>query len=554
MCDFFEYVKPRPFEEIARRDLVTRVKAAICSFNGGGGSARNAEVHCFGSFASGLYLPTADMDLVVLSQSFLNGGPREIGQTTNQLRMITQHIEKLGVAKSNTATFIAKSKVPIVKFTDKRTGIKVDISFENTSGFPAIETFEAWKAQYPAMPVLVALVKQLLAMRGLNEVFSGGIGGFTTICMATHILQTVPELQAEFTSAQQNYGEIFMKFLDFYANKIDIGSTGILMYPPYHYDKVKNPNFSQNKERLTVIDPNNRDNDISGGSHKIYTVLDRFRNAHSELQRHMAQLFAGKISSASILECVIGGNYQAVETQRELLRSLYGNTAPWNVPALPDIPFIPSGVKDTPLPRANRSKRPARRGKPATERSQLNERAIPNTEYVNPHPDNCLHFDGDYFNGILPPTPGMPLHLACLFAKHYAEFARLYAFSHNDRLAAAVTAYRCKLLAEICSLAWEDNSQRVLPHRFGHDPNQASTAWFYSRPTVSPPPQGWTWHQLFPPGSVVPPPPPSETPPPPPSPPPPPETPPPPPPLAQKERVPLPPAPSGSASVGLSDR
>lgn len=486
-------------------------------------------MHCFGSFASGLYLPTADMDLVVLSQSFLTGGPREIGQTTNQLRMITQHIEKLGVAKPKTATFIAKSKVPIVKFTDKRTGIKVDISFENTTGFPAIETFEAWKAQYPAMPVLVALVKQLLAMRGLNEVFSGGIGGFTTICMTTHILQTVPELQAGSTSAQQNYGEIFMKFLDFYANKIDIGSTGILMHPPYHYDKVKNPNISQNKERLTVIDPNNRHNDISGGSRKIYTVLDRFRNAQSELQRHMAQLFAGKISSASILECVIGGNYQAVETQRELLKSLYGKTAPWNVPALPDIPSVPAGVKDTPLPRANRSKRPARRGQPATERSQLNERAVANTEYVDPHPDDCLHFEGNQYNGILPPTPGMPPHLACSFAKHYAEFARLYAFSHHDPRAAAVTAYRCKLLAEICRLAWEDNSQRVLPHSFGHDPSQASTAWRYSRPQVEPPPAGWTWHQLFPPGSVVPPPPPSEEPPPPPPPPPPPQSPPPPP-------------------------
>jgi DNA polymerase sigma len=363
ICDFFAYVKPREFEETARLDLVTRVQSTIRAWGGVGDHARTCDVHCFGSFASRLYLPTADMDLVVLSKSFQSGGPRLIGQSMNQLRGLVQHIENMGIAKHHTTSFIGKSKVPLVKFTDKRTGLKVDISFENDSGFPALRTFEAWKVQYPALPTLVALVKQFLVMRGINEVFCGGIGGFTTICLVMHILQTMPEIQSGNMDPEQHYGEIFMKFLDFYGNKIDIRSTGILMEAPYHYDKDKSPRTMQNKERLTIIDPNNKDNDISGGSHKIDTVFGRFRTAYTELQRYMDQLHMGQISSTSILECIIGGNYQQVDAQRERLRHLYGAMAPSSAPQLAPAPTIPSSVKDTPAPKLAKAKKPNKKEK-----------------------------------------------------------------------------------------------------------------------------------------------------------------------------------------------
>ena len=354
------------------------------------------------------------MDLVVLSKSFQSGGPRQIGQSQNQLRGLTQHIERLGIAKPHTATFIGRSKVPIVKFTDKRTGIKVDISFENDSGFPALKTFQAWKKDYPAMPVLVALVKQLLVMRGINEVFCGGIGGFTTICLVTHILQTMPEIQSGAMDPQQHYGDIFMKFLDFYGNKIDIRSTGILMHSPYHYDKDKHPRTMQNKDRLTIIDPNNPDNDISGGSHKIDTVFGRFRTAYTDLSRYMDQLYRGHISTGSILECILGGNYQPVESQRERLRHLYGTVAPSAAPALPPAPYIPPGVKDTPAPKAPRAakqnkKAKLRESKAAEAQGQYAppvQKAAPPPpsapKYVAPTANSPLRSDDGGGNGITP--------------------------------------------------------------------------------------------------------------------------------------------------------
>ena len=354
------------------------------------------------------------MDLVVLSKSFQSGGPRQICQSQTQLRALTQHIERLGIAQPRTATFIGRARIPIVKFTDRRTGIKVDISFENDSGFPALKTFEAWKQAYPAMPVLVALVKQLLVMRGLNEVFCGGIGGFTTICLVTHIIQTMPEVQAGASDPQQHYGDMFMKFLDFYGNKIDIRSTGILMHPPYLYDKEKHAKAAQNKDRLTIIDPNNPDNDISGGSHKIDTVFGRFRSAFSDLQRYMSQLHEGSISTSSILECILGGNYQPVETQRNRLRQLYGTVAPSAAPALPPAPYIPPGVKDTPAPKAPRVPKQNKKAKPREQKAAevqgqyappVQKAAPPASsapKYVAPMASSLLRSNDGGGNGIIP--------------------------------------------------------------------------------------------------------------------------------------------------------
>lgn len=412
ICDFYEYAKPRDYEDAARHDLIIRVQAAIQAWSGAAGHASTAEVRCFGSFASGLYLPTADMDLVVMSRSFLSSGIRQIGQSQNQLRGIKDHLDRIGIAKPHTATWIGKSKVPIVKFTDKRTGIKVDISFENNSGFPALETFAAWKQKYPAMPILVALVKQFLVMRGINEVFCGGIGGFTTICLVTHILQTMPEIQSGSMDPSQHYGDIFMKFLDFYGNKIDIRSTGILMHPPYHYDKDKHPKFMQNKERLTIIDPNNPDNDISGGSHKIDTVFGRFRGAYSDLQRYMSSLSSGQISTASILECIIGGDYQSLHHQRERLRQLYGNGTRAETPALAPAPVLPPGVKAAP-----RSMKPNKKARRRAEEARQNaaahsqyappDQTAPQSApfmYVSPMGNVPYSFRGGY-GWIAPPPP-----------------------------------------------------------------------------------------------------------------------------------------------------
>jgi len=355
ICDFFDFVRPYDYEEAVRRDLINRVLQATRRSNTR--NAKSVNLECFGSFAAGLYLPTADMDLVAVSPEYLSRGSKTYGQSNSQMRMLAHYLENTGVAAPGGVAVITRAKVPIIKFADKRTGIKVDISFENDSGLYANQTFQVWKGQFPAMPVIVVLVKQLLAMRGLNEVYSGGIGGFTIICLVVSMMQLMPELQSGAMDAHLHYGDLLMNFLDLYGTRFDIRKTGIVMNPPGYFDKIASPRAKQNPNRLTIMDPNRKDNDISGGSHKIDDVLDCFRSAHLRLQRRLAQVRAGTEVEGSVLGCVFGGDYSSFAHQREKLSLLHRGYAV----SPPPPPPAPMPKQQKPLKQPKQSKQ-AKRG------------------------------------------------------------------------------------------------------------------------------------------------------------------------------------------------
>ena len=232
ICDFYEFVRPKKFEQTVREELVDRLQVAVKSY------LPQCNIHCFGSFAAGLYLPNADMDLVVISDQFRNLGHKVACQTNSQMRKFGRYLTDSRTAKVDSVEVITGAKVPIIKFVDRITAIKVDISFENETGLIANETFSAWKRQYPAMPILVTLIKQFLMMRGLNEVMNGGLGGFSVACLVTSMLQNMPRVQTGEMDPERHLGEMLVEFLDLYGNQFDITRTGIMMNPPGYFNKV----------------------------------------------------------------------------------------------------------------------------------------------------------------------------------------------------------------------------------------------------------------------------------------------------------------------------
>ena len=232
ICDFFDFVRPQKFEETVREHLIDRLQDLVRT------SSPDYSVHCFGSFAAGLYLPNADMDVVVMSNSYIHRREPILCQSSTKLYKFSRFISESGIAKAGSVDVIAHAKVPLVKFVDNRTNIRVDMSFENDSGVHAISTFKQWKTHHPAMPILLTLVKQFLMMRGLNEVQHGGLGGFSVTCLITSLLQNMPRVQSGLLKPEENLGEMLLEFLDFYGNRFDVSRTGIEMEPHGYFDKV----------------------------------------------------------------------------------------------------------------------------------------------------------------------------------------------------------------------------------------------------------------------------------------------------------------------------
>lgn len=220
-----------------RQDLVSRIQKVFDAQP----KFRGMEVQPFGSFASGLYLPVADMDLVLLSPSFIRNGretfiPRRRGHSSQvSIYEIARVLERSGVVASSSMEIIAGARVPILKWVDRLTGLKVDMSFDNDSGVRAIQTFKKWKQAYPMMPAVVAIIKQYLLLRGLNEVPTGGLGGFSIICLVVSLFQHTPH---SLDGKGPSLGSILMDFFDFYGNKFDFSSVGIRLEPPGFFNKV----------------------------------------------------------------------------------------------------------------------------------------------------------------------------------------------------------------------------------------------------------------------------------------------------------------------------
>ncbi|EON64657.1 hypothetical protein W97_03890 [Coniosporium apollinis CBS 100218] len=320
ICDFYEFVKPHDFEERMRQDLITRISRSLDK----NPTYRGGQVRCFGSFAAGLYLPTSDMDLVLVSHEFRNRGVPMFGLTKSWMYRFAGMLEREGLAQPRTTEVIPSAKVPIVKFIDRVTGLKVDISFENLSGVSAIDTFRKWKTEFPAMPVIVAFIKQFLLMRGLNEVYLGGIGGFSVICLVVSLMQHLPAVQSGAMVGEQNLGELLLNFFDLYGNKFNITTTGISMEPPGYY--AKSAGIPNKTDRIQIIDPNNPTNDISNGSRLIDMVLRCFSEAYASITKRMYQLETMDISSRkgnSILGSVFAGDYSSFQEQRNRLRRIY---------------------------------------------------------------------------------------------------------------------------------------------------------------------------------------------------------------------------------------
>jgi non-canonical poly(A) RNA polymerase PAPD5/7 len=107
-------------------------------------------------------------------------------------------------------------------------------------------------------------------------------------------------------------------------------------------------------ERLAIVDPNNPENDISGGTKEISMILRCFAKAYQTLKdsiQSAAMSPSGTIRS--FLGLILGGNYEAYDNQRAHLKSLYEHEPRFTQnfqPPPPDIPPPPPPSEPPPPP------------------------------------------------------------------------------------------------------------------------------------------------------------------------------------------------------------
>lgn len=79
-------------------------------------------------------------------------------------------------------------------------------------------------------------------------------------------------------------------------------------------------------DRLSIIDPNNPANDISGSSSNTEGVLSRFHDAYLTLRDRMQQV-GNDPNCGGILDVLFKGDYSSFRMQRTFLQHIYEKRA-----------------------------------------------------------------------------------------------------------------------------------------------------------------------------------------------------------------------------------
>ncbi|XP_078395207.1 terminal nucleotidyltransferase 4A isoform X3 [Cetorhinus maximus] len=304
IMDFYNFVSPRPEEETMRKEVVKRIESVIKEL------WPAADVQIFGSFSTGLYLPTSDIDLVVF------------GKWKNPpLQLLEQALRRRNIAEPHSI------KVPIIKLTDQETEVKVDISFNVETGVKAAQFIKDFVKGYPVLPYLILVLKQFLLQRDLNEVFTGGISSYSLILMAISFLQLHPRIDARRPSV--NLGVLLVEFFELYGRHFNYLKTGIRIRSGGAYvakdEIMKNMTNGYRPSMLCIEDPLVPGNDVGRSSYGAMQVKQVFDYAYIVLSHAVSPLARSypNRDSESTLGRIIKVTQEVID-YREWIRKKWG--------------------------------------------------------------------------------------------------------------------------------------------------------------------------------------------------------------------------------------
>ncbi|KAG8809674.1 hypothetical protein FRC17_003294 [Serendipita sp. 399] len=214
---FTRYISPTPAEDELRKLIVKEIEFHAKKL------WSDATAQAFGSLATGLYLPTGDID-VVIETVFVSSLSKTATQSA--LMRLANTLRSAGLAQRRKIQVIA-ARVPIVKFNSVHGGIPIDISINQTNGVKTIATIKKYLDHFPALRSLILVVKAYLNQRGMNEVYKGGLGSYSIICLVISFLQMHPKVRLGEIDPSENLGVLLVEFFELYGFFFNYNAVGI---------------------------------------------------------------------------------------------------------------------------------------------------------------------------------------------------------------------------------------------------------------------------------------------------------------------------------------
>ena len=256
--DFCRFAEPTAAEAASRAEAVARVRAVVSSIWPG------ARLEVFGSFATGLYLPTSDIDAVILDSA--------CSSPADGLRALALALTRRGLGTK--VALIAKARIPIVKFEEAESRFAFDVSFDVANGPASAAWMRDQMAALPPLRPLSLVLKAFLQQRELNEVYTGGVGSYAILVMLIAHLRTHPA-----GGEEVNLGVLLLDFFELFGRLLNAEAVGISC--DAFFSKARRGWCDERRPDLWAVeDPRDSENDLGRNSFNARAIRGAFDHAH----------------------------------------------------------------------------------------------------------------------------------------------------------------------------------------------------------------------------------------------------------------------------------
>jgi len=269
--DFISFMEPTQIEQAMRDDVVRRIRKIITDLWPG------AKLETFGSYNTGLYLPDGDIDMVV----FGNWEKPPLWILRNKL------IENR-ITREETISVIENTVVPIIKLIDSQTHVHIDISFNTSNGREAAALVKQYLFDFPHLRQMVIILKYILNCRGLNEVWTGGLGSYALTLLVVNFFQQHPRKTAK--ESGESLGVLLLEFFELYGRNFNYEQNGIQVrnevgYVPIEELRKQMNTGSRKFGPLCIEDPLNETNDVGRSTYHWNQVRQCFDQCCRKLKK-----------------------------------------------------------------------------------------------------------------------------------------------------------------------------------------------------------------------------------------------------------------------------
>jgi hypothetical protein len=243
--DFAKFILPTEVERKAKREVSRQVQHIISVV-----SNRYYDSEVFGSQNADYSLSYADIDIRIFPpkyKDFVAALPSDEKLLINPfLRILAKVFEENGFIEAG----VLHSRLPLLDMKHKESGLSVQIVASNCTAPSANYIIKNMEHQPDLLPVY-SVIRTMLKIRGLTDVFHGGLGSYSLIIMLIASMKLSPG---------SGPAEILANFLEFYG-KLNTKDETIGLVPPMLHPKYLSapplPREPSQLDQVSLQFPNN---------------------------------------------------------------------------------------------------------------------------------------------------------------------------------------------------------------------------------------------------------------------------------------------------------